>query len=193
MMNGRVLEVFSWCFAPVARSLWEDATCARSWGEHVAYLRRYVDGDARLALSLERFSQPPDYEEKARFAARHFTGGLPGSALPVESLYAMSSSGVLSGEYLQPSALYMRDLVASLGLQVPADFAACPDHLALELEVAALLAEGDLSAARDFVSHRFTWLGAYSARLRSVDADASFYLAALDVLACVIDAWREGA
>ena len=61
---------------------------------------------------------PPTYSEKQAFAARHFTGGLPESVVPVESLYRTWSAGAApapfsqqQGLYLGDSAHYLRELV----------------------------------------------------------------------------------
>ena len=122
---------------------------------------------------------PPTYDEKRAFAARHFTGGLPDSAVPVESLYATWSNGALpspfsrcAGMYQGDSARYMKDLVERMGMDVPPQFAACPDHLALELDLAAvLLRSGARDAARQFLSERLAWLTAYRMRLLTLGAE----------------------
>lgn len=190
-MREEALTLLSWCFAPVGREMWEEATQPATWSDLLTFLSDEISSDAHKD-ALARLAIPPTYEEKARFAARHFTGGLPESALPIESLYVPASvCGAADQEYLREPALYLRDLMASLGLEVPSDFASCPDHLSIELEMAAFLYAENPAGARDFLAHRFAWLPAYAARLKSINADASFYVAAIEVLISVIDAWRE--
>lgn len=190
-MREEAITMLSWCFAPVSREEWEVATSANAWSELLEFLAGETKPSARRNAALERLAIPPSYEEKTRFASRHFTGGLPDSALPVESLYSRPEAGSFDQAYFRESALYMRDLAKSLGLEVPAAFAACPDHLSLELDMAAFLHAANPEDARDFVAHRFAWLPSYAARLKSINADASFYVAVIEMLTCVVDAWCE--
>ena len=164
-------------------------TNAQTWTEFLTFLGSETDPSAQRDAALGHLAVPPTYEEKTRFAARHFTGGLPASALPVESLYVPSLAGQACGEYCREPAWYMRDLAASLGLEIPAAFAAYPDHLSIELDMAAFLCTANPDYARDFAAQRFGWLADYAARLKSLNANASFYVAAIEVLQCVIDAW----
>ena len=110
--------------------------------------------------------------------------------MPAESLYTTWSNGPLpspfskaEGMYQGDSARYMRDLVERMGMRVPPEFSACPDHLALELDLAAvLLRSGMRDAARQFVLERFSWLTAYRMRLLELADDARFYIGLVDVL-----------
>lgn len=190
-MREEAVTMLSWCFAPVSREEWEAATDVDAWSELLGFLTGETKPSARRDAALRRLAVPPTYEEKTGFASRHFTGGLPGSALPVESLYAQSEAGPFDQVYFREPAWYMRDLAESLGLEIPASFAAYPDHLFLELDMAVFLHAANPEDARDFVAHRFTWLPRYVARLKSINADASFYVAVIEVLMCVVDAWRE--
>ena len=188
-MRAEAFTVLSRCFAPVSREEWEAATNAQAWTEFLAFLGSETDPSVRRDAALSYLAAPPTYEEKTRFAARHFTGGLPASALPVESLHVPSVAGQACGEYWREPAWYMRDLAASLGLEIPAAFAAYPDHLSVELDMAAFLCAANPGHARDFAAQRFGWLADYAAQLKSLNANASFYVAAIEVLQCVIDAW----
>lgn len=182
--------VFSWIFAPVSREDWESVTEEGTWRDFVETVVSQVGDSPSAVDSLRRLEAPPTFEEKRQFAALHFTGGLPASAQPIESLYVpREGTGVI--EYCGKSALYMRDLVQSFGSDVPRAFSDCPDHLSLELEIAAHLLKHDAQNARDFISNRFAWLGSYAQRLASIEADASFYVAAVGVLGVVLDAWCE--
>ncbi len=182
--------VFSWIFAPVSREDWESATEEGMWRSFIEAVAPCVVGSPSATEALKRLETPPTFEEKRRFAALHFTGGLPSSAQPIESLYVpCEGTGVI--EYCGKSARYMRDLVRSMGSEVPQAFSDCPDHLSLELEISAHLLKHDAQSAREFISNRFAWLGSYAQRLSSIEADASFYAAAVGVLGVVLDAWCE--
>lgn len=88
----------------------------------------------------------------------------------------------------------MKDLVERMGMDVPPQFAACPDHLALELDLAAvLLRSGARDAARQFLSERLAWLTAYRMRLLTLGADAGFYIGLVDVLVGIRTQLASGA
>lgn len=211
MEDQAVYSVLSKCFAPVDAEEWNQLTRADVWSEFLDGARRLLQDDrgfgrpkspllsVRRRCPLQEFLSsgevgelfnPPTYEEKSAFAARHFTGGLPTSALPVESLYSDWTSsnatqapfGRAHGLYLGNSARYMSSLVETLGLQVPPEFAACPDHLALELDlVAVMLRSGMCDEARAFLSERLAWLTDYRLKLLHLD-DGQFYIGLVDVL-----------
>lgn len=212
MDDAAVLSVLSKCFAPADEAEWKHLTESSAWSEFLDGARQLMQGTKRLgrdARPIERAHRrcplqdflsagevdalfcPPTYEEKRRFAARHFTGGLPESALPVESLYTAWSGakgtdnlfGKAEGMYLGQSARYMEALAKSLGCEIPAEFAGCPDHLALELDMAAVLVRSGMAdEACTFLGERFGWLTAYRIRLLSLSDDARFYIGLVDVL-----------
>ena len=113
--------------------------------------------------------------------------------MPVESLYRTWSAGAApapfsqqQGLYLGDSAHYLRELVERLGMEVPPAFAACPDHLALELDlVAVMLRSGMREEARQFLAERFAWLTAYRMRLLALEDDARFYIGLVDVILAI--------
>ena len=91
--------------------------------------------------------------------------------------------GKQKGLYLGASARYMRALIEQLGLEVPAEYADCPDHLALELDLVAVLLRSGMDAeARQFVAERFDWLTDYRLKLLKLDDDARFYISLVDVI-----------
>lgn len=211
MEYDEMFTVLSMCFAPVERDEWKQLADGPLWSDFLDAARRGLQDDdaldgpaspmarARTRCPLQEFLSagevkalfaPPTYDEKRLFAARHFTGGLPESAVPVESLYTAWSNGSLpspfskaEGMYQGDSARYLRDLVERMGMQVPPEFAACPDHLALELDlVAVLLRSGMREAAVQFVLERFSWLTAYRMRLLELADEARFYIGLVDVL-----------
>lgn len=206
-----VFSVLSKCFAPLDECEWNSLTGGSAWSEFLDGSRRLLqDGRdfgcdtspiarTRKRCPLQEFLSagevnalfcPPTYEEKNSFAARHFTGGLPQSAVPVESLYARWAGPCRStlfpqaqGMYQGETALYMKSLIESLGASVPDEFAGFPDHLALELDlVSVLLRSGMRAEARMFLAERFAWLTAYRMRLLELEDDARFYIGLIDVV-----------
>lgn len=206
--DAQVFSAIAQCFAPTTDEAWTALTQNAEWDGILSGARNLVSGarplgcgDAPIARAhravplseflteqeIQALFVPPPAEEKHRFAAQHFTGGLPQSALPVESLYrTWASEGMFAGErgmYNSEVARYMRDLTASLGLEVPASFSACPDHLAIELEVAAVLIDaGRADEARQFFVERFDWLTSYRLKLIELGEEAVFYVALVDLL-----------
>lgn len=210
MEDEAVFSVLAQCFGPVDEDSWRQLTAGHAWTEFLDGARRLLQDEAfapqkapiaraRRRCPLQEFLAsgevnalytPPTFAEKQAFAARHFTGGLPESALPVESLYRSWSNGIAhapfsqqAGLYGGDSAQYARELVERLGMEVPPAFAACPDHLALELDLTAvLLRSGMRDEARSFAAERFGWLTAYRLRLLELGDDARFYIGLVDVI-----------
>lgn len=206
MAPAALFSVMSKCFAPTDDEEWAEVTRFSVWSSFLEGARRALQGEDALAPASERPGRcpledflsagevealfaPPTPEEKRAFAARRFTGGLPGRALPVESLYSSwsrgegSAFGAQRGLYLGESAQYMRDLIERMGFEVPADYAACPDHLALELDLlSVMLRSGMVEESRQFLSERFAWLTAYRMRLLEVGDEARFWVGIVDVL-----------
>lgn len=211
MDDARFMSVAAQCFGPASEDAWRDVVRTDEWEAFLSRLRALLSdasvwgaGNAPIARAhrgaplqeflaereVDALFAPPSFAEKRTFAARHFTGGLPESALPVESLYvewthdpARGPFAHQSGLYKADTALYMEDLIASLGMQVPEEFSACPDHLALELEcVSVLLEAGRAADARQLFLERTGWLTAYRLKLVGLGDEALFYLALVDAL-----------
>lgn len=210
MRDSEVFEVLARCFAHIDAAEWEAITAPAHWDEFVDVARRllqhaYSDPDAcapatrlRRDDPIEHFLTdeevralyaPPSAAQMASFAARHFTGGLPASAMPVESLYVEWTSddekgpfGRLEGFYASDAALYMRDLMNLLDLDQACSLSPYPDHLSVELDMAAFLLErSDAKTAWRYVEERFEWLSSYRARLIEV-GNATFHLALIDLV-----------
>lgn len=212
MDDAAVFSVLSKCFGPVDRDEWKQLTRSAAWAEFTDAVRCLLQDDRAFGTQVSPVKRshgrvpmqeflsenevnelfcPPLYEEKQAFAARHFTGGLPQSAVPVESLYTdwevpgkvNPVIGKQKGLYLGASARYMRALVEQLGLEVPPAYADCPDHLALELDLVAVLLRSGMGAeARQFMAERFGWLTDYRLKLLSLDDDVRFYVGLVDVI-----------
>lgn len=209
MNDAEVFRTIALAFTATGDAAWKRATAPGTWAPFIDGLRRLMGGagafgrqrppiQSRLGAPLQEalteqetraLFTPPDAAARRSFASRHFVGGLPTSAIPVESLYApwaLPKEKALThakGHYQSTRSLYMRDLLASLGLELPVEFAAYPDHLAVQLEVLAfLIEEGDASGAAQFLLERFAWLSDYRPRLVSLGPEAHFHLALVDAL-----------
>ena len=212
MDDAAVFSVLSKCFAPVSESEWKQLTAPHAWDQFLGSVRFILQNGGSFGGDLSQVERarsnhaplqdfladgevnalfcPPTYDEKRQFFARHFTGGLPESALPIESLYtpwddldASSPFGAHDGMYMGRSARYMSALVEQLGLSIPPEYSDKPDHLALELDViAVMLRSGMTSEARTFLRERFAWLTDYRKKLIGLGKEASFFVSLVDVL-----------
>lgn len=211
MDDARLFSILAQCFGPASQDDWNDATGIDVWQALLSRLRLLLqDGGAwgmpaapvvhaqrtaplqefLAAKEVDALFVPPSFDEKRAFAVRHFTGGLPQSAVPVESLYvewtndpARGPFAHQTGLYDADTALYMRDLLASLGIELSKDMAAYPDHLSLELDLVSLLLDaGRAGDARQLLIERTQWLTAYRMKLVALGDEALFYLALVDAL-----------
>lgn len=210
MNDALVFSTFARCFMATDRDEWLALSANTPWSDFLAGVRSLLQDERALGASVAPIRRarrneplsdylaasevrsifaPPSFREKRDFASRRFTGGLPSSALPVESLYstwAKPGAGAFAGReglYLGDAALYMRDLANAMGIALPAEFSSTPDHLAVELEfIAMMLDAGMHEEARVFCTERLKWLDAYRGRLMEAGEDALFYLALVDAL-----------
>lgn len=160
-LKADIFETIALCFAPCDEALWAETTSFSSWRKFLeaceGQLKRRDSFDETwsevlAAHEIEAMENPPDFAQKRSFAARHFTGGLPASAMPIESLYGKADSFTGEVGYGGPSAAYMQHLLTSMGIDTPHVFKKYPDHLALECDLAALLYRDDPHVAARFVS-----------------------------------------
>ncbi len=190
MKGSVVFSVASKCFAPAAEDEYAELTAPEAWDAFIADLCDCIAPRSLYELLSEReveaLKNPPAYASYSAFCRRHFTGGLPASAVPVESIYRTRREAQEGerGSYHADSALYMGALIERLGLTLPPQYAACPDHLALELDMLAVLQRsGCDDEARSFLSERFDWLVDYRQQLLHLeDPESDFYIALVDIL-----------
>lgn len=216
--NADAFAIMARCFSASTEGEWSQLTSPATWSGFVDALRRLLAFGVREGESArphpfapgvslnevlsegetQEMFLPPSFQAKATFEARHFIGGLPCSAMPVESLYSSSPHGgtenAVAGEaslsapakkafYGEPCAQYMADLLGRLGLDMPDGGKGYPDHLSVELDVLSLLVgEGCFDEAETFLVERFAWLTAYRKRLLALGSDAGFYLALVDLI-----------
>lgn len=187
MEDSEVFAVLSQCFVDGGEVEW-DRFVAEQWAEFceaVARIESFGFGaeGAPPKVCEPALPAPPSGAEKDSYARRRYTGGLPSSAMPVESLYAsFAQTGSGAARYRALCADYMADVASRMGLFIPERFAAYPDHLSLELDLIAVLLRADaLDSARTVAVERLAWLPDYRADLERFD-DAGFYRALLDRL-----------
>lgn len=212
--DASVFSTIAKYFAPTDEQDWSAATGQEAWTLFLDQVRRRVQDGRRFGENsapvelahrqrpLQAFLcdnevralyAPPSFAEKEAFAAKYLIGGLPVSAMPVESIYVRWTNGRSSGPfssheglYVADSALYMKDLLARLDVELPAPLASYPDHLSVELELVALLLDAGLvPEARSFVAERFDWLTNYRLQLVALGEEALFALALVDVVLAI--------
>lgn len=209
--DALVFSTMAKYFSPTTESDWVEATCPSAWASFLDGVRQLLQDDAGLGQAttpahhmharkpLQTFLAndevnalftPPTFAEKQAFAAKHLIGGLPVSAVPVESLYVQWTSkpnattfAQKEGLYISDAALYMQALLDRMGFEVPEEFASYPDHLSIELELlSALIDEGLVEEARMFLIERFAWLTTYRLQLVGLGKEALFALALVDAI-----------
>ena len=144
------------------------------------------------AVGLEAPPSPPsiaepdlteDYESLFGAFRRPFA---PPAASPYKEWYGDGRSGLMAG----PPATRMERRYDAIEASIPPAYP--PDHIALELEYASLLAESgtteDLAA---FVETELDWLDAFEVMVSEAAADAPFYRWCVEVLLTVITRLRS--
>ena len=186
MQTSYALGTIAQLFVAQDKDGYAELTNTEAWSQFLAQAEA-------IGVPTEAISEPLTFEEHDLFCRRHFTGGLPASALPVESLYSVNNSHVSQstlcqpaprGTYMGSSAHYMQELITALGFDLPLQFNATPDHLSLECDVAAFLQDsGQDQNAAEFMAERFLWLSAYKERLSQLQgASKLFFMGLVDVL-----------
>ena len=185
MQTSYALGTIAQLFVAQDSDSYTELTNTEAWAQFLAQAEA-------AGAATDAVSEPLTFEDHDLFCRRHFTGGLPASALPVESLYENNSHVSQSslcqtaprGTYMGSSAQYMQKLITALGFGLPTQFNATPDHLSLECDVAAFLQEsGQGQNAAEFMAERFLWLPAYKERLSELHDDTKlFFMGLVDVL-----------
>ena len=178
MHNSAVFSLISQLFVEQDQDTYEELTSYTNWQD-------FLSSESLDTALIQALEKPLTYEEHASFCRKHFVGGLPCSAMPVESLYEHSIHASKQGAtYLNSSAQYMKDLISSMGLNLPQEFHAFPDHLSLECDMYAMLCEAHLTdEASTFLHERFVWLESYRQHLETLsDESASFFCNLISVL-----------
>ena len=133
---------------------------------------------------------PPSFADYDGFCRRHFTGGLPGSALPVESLYRPDAApdAARGAGYGAEPARYMEELIERMGLSLPPAYRRGPIILPWSWTCWPFYSgRGAKCEARSFLSERFGWLADYRRRLASLDDPAApFFVALVDALVGIV-------
>ena len=212
--NVDVINIMAKCFVIPEDREWEQISSQRIWPDFLTTLKTMLREGITAEVCWRPFQQeaalqdylnheeisalfsPPSYLELKAFSRRHFIGGMPTSAMPVESLHHTPTAAqrlsadpvALTSSAEKPSfnsevALYMRDLISSLGLTSSDLSNSYPDHLSIELEVLSYLVEQKSRAQAElFLVERFAWLTTYRQRLLALGQEARFHLAIVDAL-----------
>jgi TorA maturation chaperone TorD len=165
------------------------ANAMKSWG-----------GDPALLIGLRTSGSPEAlYVELQREYDRLFSGREENSVSLIESPYKpwtqdgecrlsfAREKGLLGGD----SALHMAAIFRDSGVEVPERFAACPDHLVLELEfLSALYAEATDREVRQFIQDHLDWLPRLKEEMIRLQPHP-FYLSALELLDGFLDHERN--
>ena len=152
------LALFSALFVRTDQAAYEQLTACASWA---AFLEGASEETARA------LAKPLGYDDYRHFVNRMLTPGIPGALPPVESLYkdwGGHRAGLQYGQgyYLGESALHVRAVCSSLGIEVPCEYQAAPDHVVLLLELSEYLFEhAPIQDALDFARSHFDWLDDY--------------------------------
>lgn len=109
---------------------------------------------------------------------------------PVESLYRVWTEDKSAkvpwahekGYLMADSALHIQNIFKELGLSLPSEHSSTPDHLAIELELMALLvAEQPPDFQTDFIENHFSWLPDLISDIKKRD-EKGFYLSILTLI-----------
>ena len=161
----------------------------KSWG-----------GDPALLIGLQTSGSPQDlYFELQEEYDRLFSGREGKSLSLIESPYKpwtqdaecrlsfAREKGLLRGD----SALHMAAIFRDSGVEVPQRFAACPDHLVLELEfLSALYAEATDDEVGQFIQDHLDWIPQLKKEMIRFQSHP-FYVSAVELLDGFLDHERD--
>jgi TorA maturation chaperone TorD len=203
MDNSEILTVFALLYRRIDADEYIQLASPGYWDDFLTAVNGRIPGTT-ASMPL------PAYGELQGFAARHFTGGLPTSVMPVESLYRKWSGdkscntafASASGLYASDSQQHLSYIYSELGLQLSDD---CPlpiDHLSLTLELLAQLLQAakadpgssgkdhgnppDTAACREFcnvfINDHLDWLPSFITALRGQQDTHGFYIEMTELL-----------
>lgn len=174
MEMGFVIGVIEAFYEPVSKEDYETIAAPDVWNRFLEACG-YTAKDGSLDPLLNDALDYPSYRSLVN---RILTPGVPGSVLPVESLYKNWSDdpendfAERTGMYLSDHALHMKALYEGFSIKVPERFRAMPDHLVLELEFYQLLLDaGRAEDASVFAKDHLDWISLYRTRLSERAAD----------------------
>lgn len=158
MLSENQMMIFSALFTRCDKAKYTEATTVEKWDNFLATVRPHL----RASLSA-----PLSFDDYRHFFNLVLTPGIPHALPPVESLYkdwGGRQAGIQHGQgfYLGDSAHHAKKVFETLEIEIPADFAAMPDHLILLLELYTFLCEhADAHGAQEFAARHFDWLEIY--------------------------------
>lgn len=111
----------------------------------------------------------------------------PPAASPYKEWFSDRDGGLMDG----PPAARMEERMDALEVSIPDAYP--PDHVAIQLEYASLLAETEsMEELAVFVETEFDWIDALAARVTDAAAEAPFHRYCVDVLVTVLNRLRDG-
>lgn len=144
-----------------------------AWSDFIATCRAL----APSAPQIDAIAAPLPLDRYRAFCNAILTPGIPGSVLPVESIYKPWSEiisggiGQNTGYYLGDHAQHIIALCDQLHIAIPQEFSATPDHLALLLELFAFMrANAPAQAWNEFSENHLDWLPTYEEALAEREA-----------------------
>ena len=144
MGNPAVFSVAAQCFAGMDEAGYVELTAPEVWEGFVEGLGASVGtcaSDGRSgACWIGALKTPPSFADYDGFCRRHFTGGLPGS-VPMRIAVSPRRRARRRARcrlWRRAGSLY-RSFIERMGLSLPSAYRAWPDHLALELDMLAVL------------------------------------------------------
>lgn len=174
-----LLEIFADLFKFPEEELYEDLKSGLL-DEQIAELSQ----SAGLAILSGFENKVGTYEEMVETYNNCFLGVRTPFAVPIESVYKVwttdesyqvphkSQKGYLMGD----SALHIKHILESLGLEIPKEYELMPDHLTILLELYAFLVSKEMEKeAEQFRKDHLDWLPDFYEALSTIDS-SGFYV-----------------
>lgn len=150
----------------------------------------------RAGLANDNIAWPGDltYPSLKQEYIRCFIGIGEPAALPVESIYQVwtedPSAQVMfakqKGYLMGDSALHIRYLLQSLGLELPEELRGRPDHLVVLLELLAYFLDRlEFQDTLQYLQDHFAWLPDFHARLKEINAHELYVTVTALLMKCI--------